>query len=198
MKGLATLVTTVATWAATTIAAIALEYAGIATTQVQVLNVYGQIVGQPVFQTEVLVTVGPRQEGGRQVENNPFSLFINPLPAYANANGAISIASALVSTAPTGGPLLVQYWTIAYDPATGAINANLTNPANELALAFNSITVPREIAPNIVLPFPLGMAQGTVLSGVINANTVDITVTGNTLDAGHPFITRIQANLVSQ
>ncbi|MGF2036331.1 MAG: hypothetical protein RMZ43_013600 [Nostoc sp. CmiVER01] len=199
MKGLVTFVTTAATWAATTIAAIALDYTGIATTQVQVLNVYGQIIGQPVFQTEVLVRVGQRQQGGGQVEFNPFNLIVSPSPAYSNANGAISIASALVSTAPTAGPLLVQYWTIAYDQATGATNATLTNPANELAFSSNLINVPSEIAPNIiVLPFPLAMAQGTVLSGVINANTVDITINGNTVDAAHPFITRIQANVTTQ
>ncbi|MEH1833678.1 MAG: hypothetical protein V7L29_16795 [Nostoc sp.] len=201
MKGLATFVITAATWAATTVAAIALDYTdytGIATTQVQVVNVYGQIVGQPVFQTEVSVRVGERQEGGGQVEYNPFNLTINPSLAYSNAYGAISIASAFLSTAPTAGPLLVQYWTIAYDQATGATNATLTNPANELAFSSNLINVPTEIAPNTVEPFSLAMAQGTVLSGVINPNTVDITITGNTLDAAHPFITRIQANATNQ
>ncbi|MEH1839671.1 MAG: hypothetical protein V7L20_13075 [Nostoc sp.] len=198
MKGLATFVITAATWAATTVAAIALDYTGIATTQVQVLNVYGQIVGQPVFQTEVSVRIGPGQEGGGQVKYNPFNLTINSSLAYSNAYGAISIASALINADPTAGPLLVQYWTIAYNPATGATNATLTNPANELAFASNLINVPREIAPNFVSTFPLGMAQGTVLSGVINTNTVDVTITGNTLDAAHPFITRIQANVTTQ
>lgn len=198
MKGLLTLATTAATWAATAVAAIAVDYAGIATTQVQVLNVYGQIVGQPVFQTEVSVTVGPQQAGGGEVERNPFSLIINPSPAFSNADGAISIASALVTTAPTAGPLLVRYWEIAYDQATGAINGILRNPGNQLALTYNLINVPSEIAPNIVLPFPLGIAQGTTLSGVINANTVDITITGNTLDAAHPFVTRVQANVLAQ
>lgn len=101
--------------------------------------------------TEVSVRVGSRQEGGGQVEYNPFSLIISPSPAYSNANGAISIASALVSTAPTAGPLLVQYWTIAYDQATGATNATLTNPANELTFGYNLINVPSEIAPNIMI-----------------------------------------------
>lgn len=196
MKSLLGVATGLVSWAMMAATAIAQNYAGIATTQVQVLDVYGNVVGQPVYQTQVLVTVRPQLEGGGQVETNPFNLIINPFPEYAGADGATSIASALVSNA-VAGDLLIQYWNYAYDPNTATIQGSLVNPANQLAAAYNLINVPSEIAPHIWLPFPLGMATGTQISGTITNTSVDVTISGNTLDLAHPFVSRITANVVT-
>lgn len=162
----------------------AATFSGQATVTVQLINVYGQILGVQSYSTNVGVYIRPPNPG----ETNPFSLVIQSTP-LANSPGEISLNSSL----PAQG-VLFQYWT--YQIQNGMLQGTLTNNHVNEAIALNSIIVPAEIAPNLWLPTPLAMANGTTMTGFINESQIQLQVIGNTTDMAHPFQIDIFANRI--
>lgn len=158
---------------------------GVATMNVELVNVYGQSQGVMTYQTNVAVVLNEPLKGR---ETNPFSLTIQSEPLVNNP-GEFSIYSALSFTDRSPGDVFLQYWTYQVEQtANGAFFAGeLTNNQTSVALATNGITIPVEIAPNLVMPSYLSMANGTTMQGQITNDGVSILIQGNTTNLAHPF-----------
>lgn len=172
-----------------------IELHGIATMNVGLVNVYGQSQGFQTYQTNVAVIFNDPLDGR---ETNPFHLSIQSEPLINNP-GEFSISSALSFTQVTAGDVFLQYWT--YE-STGDANGiyfagELTNNQTSLALATNGITIPVEIAPNLVMPYYLSMANGTTIEGELSPTGVRILIQGNTTNLAHPFEILIEVSVAS-
>jgi hypothetical protein len=155
-----------------------IRYQGRAALTVELVDIFGQPVGQQTYITNVDVQLGPPDPRG----TNPFELVVQSIP-LVNAPGEVSLWSSL----PAEG-VLFQYWTYQYDPASGTFAGALTNNHVAEAIALNLLTIPVEIAPNLPLPSTLAMANGTQMNGYVDVNQIQIQVLGNTTDQAHPFV----------
>lgn len=158
-------------------------YQGSATLTVELVNVYGQPLGQQTYTTTVAVQVASPDPRG----TNPFELLVQSVPVV-NAPGEVSLWSSL----PAEG-VLFQYWSYQFNPADGTFAGALTNNHVAEAIALNLLTIPVEIAPNLSLPYTLAMANGTQMSGYVDASQIQLQVLGNTTDQAHPFALVVRA-----
>lgn len=161
------------------------EVHGIATMNVGLVNVYGQSQGTRTYQTNVsLIFDKPLDDR----ETNPFHLTIQSTPLVNNP-GEFSIYSAMSFTDNTGDNVFLQYWTYQAESRADSVifAGELTNNQTSVALATNGITIPVEIAPNLVMPSYLSMANGTTIEGELSDTGVRIWIQGNTTNLAHPF-----------
>lgn len=163
-------------------------YTGTATTTVQLSNIYGASKGTFSYKTPVEIVFSlPKKSLSNMSETNPFGLWLQSKP-LANAPGEISIASAL----PANGTLF-QYWQFTGDNKNwqGLLTANHTNSA----LALNLITLPKDIAPNLEMPYPEAMAYDTKMVGQGDSTQIKIIIEGNSTGGSTPVRTEIIARL---
>ncbi len=166
-------------------AATLARYYGTMTTTVRLVNVYGQYAGTYAFRTNVVIYVETPLVYRGLRETNPFNLAIQSYP-LRNAYGEASIYSARPYT------FLAQYWRYSMLNST-QFSGSLVNNFVPQGLGANLITVPTEIAPGIWMPFSQAMANGTRMSGSINAQQAIINVSGNITSLSNPFSISINA-----
>lgn len=164
----------------------AFVYRGTTTLTVGLVNVYGQLLGQQAYTTNVEVYLGVADPRG----SNPFEIIVQSSP-IVNAPGEISLWSSLSAE-----DALFQYWAYQYDPVSGTLVGSITNNHVAEAIALNLLTVPVEIAPHLWMPYTLAMDNGTQMNGYIDANQLQIRVAGNTTDQAHPFELAVTANRI--
>ena len=162
-------------------------YQGTATLTVGLVSVYGQVLGQQSYTTDVAVYVNAADPRG----SNPFELIAQSTPLL-NAPGEVGLWSSL----PAEG-VLFQYWSYQYDPASGTFAGSLTNNHVAEAIALNLLTIPVEIAPNLWMPYTLAMDHGAQMNGYVDVNQIQLQVVGNTTDQAHPFEIAVAANRIN-
>lgn len=164
---------------------------GTATTTMQFPNVYGQPQPPQTFQTNVLAEFSDPVIAGGLRESNPFNLFIAPADNQSLASpGTISIWSAAAYSFNRG-TSLTQFWNMSMTD-TNRFQGTLVDNRVAESQAINLINSPYEVAPGYVIgAFPLAIAQGTQIAGVIGNNQINIQIAGNTTDIAHPFRTEI-------
>src|SRR3954468_10417378 len=79
-------------------------YTGVATTTVQLANIYGQAKGTFTYKTNVQIIIGPPRKDLNNQESSPFRFTIQSQP-LVNAPGEVSFWSSL----PAEGTVF-QYW----------------------------------------------------------------------------------------
>jgi hypothetical protein len=157
-----------------------LVYTGTSTMRVQLVDVYGQPAGVETYQNPIEIVALPA--GPRDTNQVFLSIQSKPL---VNDPGEVSIV-----TAERSGE--VRYWRLQVRP-DDTFDGVLTDTHAREARAANLITIPVEIAPNLVQPFTLAMDTGTRMSGIGTADRFEAQVEGNTTDQAHPFTITIQA-----
>jgi hypothetical protein len=162
--------------AATATAQAPMQYAGPTTTTIQLVNVYGQVVGTPTYHTTVVTTIGPPKPR----ETNPFALVMQSDP-LVNASGEWGLWSSSLVDGVT-----FQYWSYEMQ-RDGTLRGQLVDNHTGAAIALNLVTIPAEIAPNLTLPMTYAMANGTTITGTFTDRRLTFVINGNTVDQAHPF-----------
>jgi len=164
-------------------------FQGVATTNVQLFDVFGQARGTFTYQVQALVVLGSPISGGGLTEANPFHLAVDPIQ-IVNAPGELSIRSAALSNG-----FMFQYWQFQLINQN-SWQGNLVNNHAAESIALNILTVPQEIAPHIEIPTSMAMANNTQMVGEVSGNQVTIVVDGNSIGGTTPFHTEIVAQRV--
>lgn len=167
-------------------------YSGQATMNVELVDVYGQSLGWHQYTTNIDIFFGTPQTAGMTMqETNPFHLLIQSTPLN-NDPGEFSIYSSLVYDG-----VLFQYWDIQIVGSDSFVGTLSDNHISE-SIAINMFTIPREIAPNLTMPYPEAMMNGTTLSGSFDtAGNLTMLIEGNATHLQNPFTINLTASLES-
>jgi hypothetical protein len=162
----------------------------------------GQPLGEQTTRIPSRVTVRPPlrpnpndlQAPGQ--ENNPINLILGQTSVGGTiAPGSINLASAARFRFTSINSLILPYWNLTLNGA--ALAGTLAQDHREEAAAFNLLAAHVELAPC----FPqfgtfvnqLAIAEGATLTGTITPQTIQLRITGNTIDTFHPFTAEITA-----
>lgn len=164
-------------------------YVGTMTTQVQIVNVYGQAMGTETTQHAVTIIVNDAASTLLNRENNPVNLYIQTTP-LVNNSGEVTLA-----TAQPFNSVILQFWDITLNPngTDNSLIGTLSDNHNAQGAALNLLTVTAEIAPGIVMPYPYAIANGTQMAAVYDEDEIILRALGNTIDMQHPFQIDMQA-----
>lgn len=145
---------------------------GTGTFQIQPIDpLTGQSLTPYTFQTNIEATLQNPVVAGGTIENNPFNL---TMTSYYDDYG-LSFSTALpIET------YLAQYWQINYNNQTGEFQGTLIEDNVEISAAYNYLTLPTEIAPDVYTPYPEYMLEGAQISGVVSPTSIQATIAGYT------------------
>jgi hypothetical protein len=172
-------------------------YRGTMTVRALLTNVYGQQLGVATYQVAADVVIDRPISTVRGFrETNPFNLIISPRQ-LVNNYGEVSVFSAF----PHDHFGFYQYWSYALQG--NRFSGSLRNSFASHGLAVNMITLPREIAPHIWMPYSIALVEGSLITGSFGNNQVQIHIDSNTTDWANPFELDIVAarqtnNIISQ
>jgi hypothetical protein len=179
------------------------DFTGDLVTTVRYLSVCsGQQLSQQTTRIPSRVTVRPPlrpnpndlQAPGQ--ENNPINLILGQTSVGGTiAPGSINLSSAARFRFTSINSLILPYWNLTLNGA--ALTGTLAQDHREEAAAFNLLAAHVELAPC----FPqfgtfvnqLAIAEGATLTGTITPQTIQLRITGNTIDTFHPFTAEITA-----
>jgi len=171
------------------------EYQGTASMVIRYYD-YNPSTGKDVFVEEkkyiskVLVFINPPLKTGGMSESNPFNLQINPdRTVQQDEEGHFDIVSSQIMTLYSG-ELLLQYWN--FTLVGGHFNGILQDNHIQEAATANLLWARNDMA-GISMTMPLPMANGTIMTGNVNANAVSITITGQSTDTYRKFVCQISA-----
>lgn len=163
-------------------------YQGVGELKVQLVNISGQSLGVQTYQTNIRIEV--RAPHAR--ETNPFRLTFWSAPLVNNP-GEISFHSGYVYDG-----VFFQFWTYAFDPnASSDFGGRLTDNHAAEALALNAMTIPKEIYPGYVTPYPVSIANGAEMLGRFGGDKLAIAMVGNSSYGVNPFQFTVLATQVA-
>ncbi|MBD2464594.1 PPC domain-containing protein [Oscillatoria sp. FACHB-1407] len=163
------------------------NYTGVATSTIEVSNLFGQYVGTTQTQISTTVTIGRIKQAGGANESNPFNLTITPSPGSRNVEGAIELYSAVPYNIQGG--FLAQYWT--FQLSGNRLSGSLTNTYASQSLDANFFNSRREVSQGFWNYWSYDVAAGTRIGGTVTANEIRLRISGNSTDGSRPFVTDI-------
>lgn len=173
------------------------EYSGTADISVDVYDYCAadgsrRLAGSRTYSMNSTLNLSGPRTGGDETEANPFSmLFAAGDPSRA---GAVSFWSSAVSTTSSqdlaGNPrdprLLLTYWDI--DWSDGELDARLTDPHTQQAIALNLLNWPSPVVPcrsdlgELPGGYPHALASGTTFTGRLDRSAASLTAEGGSTD----------------
>lgn len=182
-------------------------YTGVNNTTMQFPDLYGNPSPPQSFRTNAIISFdAPLQvfdpfTGVVTQESNPFNLFIGFPPAEAASTGALSIFSAVETSALSGGTFLQQFWQLELIDDFTFQGVFTDSQFGNLANQPNLINAPYPLPGGINIgAFPFALAPGTQLVGQFSSDfsQVRVQVSGNTTDLGRPFFADLTAAFSAQ
>lgn len=165
------------------------NYTGVATTTIEVSDIFGDYVGTTRTQVSTTVTIGRVKQAGGSTESNPFNLFIGPSPGSRNLEGAIELYSAVPFNLQSTGDFLAQYWTFQLNG--NRLSGSLTNTYVTQSLDVNFFNSRREVSEGFWNYWSYDIAAGTRIGGTVTEDEIRLRISGNSTDGSRPFISDI-------
>jgi Bacterial pre-peptidase C-terminal domain len=163
------------------------NYNGVATTTIEVSNLFGNYVGTTRHQVSTTVTIDRVKQARGVNESNPFNLVIAPSPGARNQEGAVELYSAVPFNIQNG--FLAQYWT--FQLSGNRLSGALTNTYVNQSLDANFFNSRREVSQGFWNYQSYDVAAGTRIGGTVTANEIRLRISGNSTDGSRPFVSDI-------
>jgi hypothetical protein len=154
---------------------------------------------QKTHTKNVTVQKNPPEKAGSIVENNPFNLVIFTNDTGSKKDGDFYFVSSYQGNVDfERTPVLMEYWTLAYQ--NGTINGTLTNTHWAESLAYNDLWAWDRIVATSEGIFPFIMDKNSTLTGTLSESTIHLIIQGNAsssdnlTDHVRPFSIEVSAN----